>query len=217
MDLSILIPAILTYIREKNGVATKTKLLKLLYLLDIEAYRESGATLTCFGWKFYLYGPWATEYEELLSDLERAGVIALRPSAQVEFDTVFVNTTESVPLAEAFTTARQEFHARKIIEVWADRPTGELVDYVYFHTAPMREAHRNEPLNFASILVENPPANYVRSKSTLNDKDLRRKRGELRRALNSASQERRALPLEPPPRYDEQFWRAVEALEKDPY
>jgi len=216
MDLSILIPAILTYIREKNGSATKTKLLKLLYLLDIEAYRESHSTLTGFGWKFYLYGPWAIEYEDLLSDLESSGVIALRPGTKTDLDTLFVNATESVPLAKAFPNARQEYRARRIIEAWADRPTGELVDYVYFHTSPMQKAHRDELLNFDSVLTEEPPTDYVRSESKLDVKDLRRKRRELRAALNRVSRDRRILPLDPPPRYDEQFWQALEALEKDP-
>jgi hypothetical protein len=45
---SNLIPAILTYVRDKEGFATKTKLLKLLYLLDLEAYRETRQTLTGF-------------------------------------------------------------------------------------------------------------------------------------------------------------------------
>ena len=166
MDLSILIPAILTYIRKWNGVATKTKLLKLLYLLDIEAYRESRTTLTGFSWKFYLYGPWAIEYERLLSELNRSGIVALRTGELGGLETVFVNATESVPLEKAFPAAKQEFRTRRIIEAWADRPTGELVDYVYFHTAPMRDARRNEPLDFDSVFSEEPQAKYTRSKST---------------------------------------------------
>jgi hypothetical protein len=216
MDLFILIPAILTYIREKNGVATKTKLLKILYLLDIEAYRESRSTLTGFGWKFYLYGPWAIEYEELLSDLDTSGVIALRAGTQTDLDTVFINSTESVPLAKAFPNVRQEFRARRIIDAWAERPTGELVDYVYFHTAPMRDAHRDDSLNFESVLTEELPPDYSRSKLQLDPKDIRRKRREFREALISAGRRRPVVPLDPPPKYDEQFWNAIEALDRDP-
>jgi hypothetical protein len=58
MNLEVLIPAVLTYARAKGGYTTKTKLLKLLYLLDIEAFRKQRSTLTGFRWIFYKYGPW---------------------------------------------------------------------------------------------------------------------------------------------------------------
>ena len=44
---------ILTRIKEREGTANKTKLLKLLYLADIEQYRATGETVTGFDWIFY--------------------------------------------------------------------------------------------------------------------------------------------------------------------
>ena len=48
MNLIDLIAAVATSVREGGGAPTKTKVLKLLYLLDIESYRKTEATLTGF-------------------------------------------------------------------------------------------------------------------------------------------------------------------------
>ncbi len=66
---------ILTRVSERDGSANKTKLLKLLYLADIEHYRRTDETLTGFDWIFYFYGPWAPQYDALLSQLEAEGAL----------------------------------------------------------------------------------------------------------------------------------------------
>lgn len=48
--LKQLILALLTIIRDQDGNATKTKLLKLLYLADIEHFRDTGKLLTDAEW-----------------------------------------------------------------------------------------------------------------------------------------------------------------------
>lgn len=54
---------------------TKTKLLKLLYLFDIEYYRAHQQTFTSFGWKFFHLGPWATEFDPALDELVAKGTL----------------------------------------------------------------------------------------------------------------------------------------------
>lgn len=41
-----LIPAIVSYVNEHNGYVTKTKLLKLLYLFDVEFFRTNRRIFT---------------------------------------------------------------------------------------------------------------------------------------------------------------------------
>lgn len=216
MNLAVLIPAILSYVRDKGGFATKTKLLKLLYLLDLEAYRESRHTLTGFTWRFHLYGPWAPEYQDALDDLEHAGKITVRPGTRPDLDTVFIDAADRVPLNEAFPAVKAELRARRIIEAWADRPTGEILDYVYFHTAPMARAERGNVLNLDSVFSEEPRPDYVRNEAKPEGKVSEKRKNELRDALSAASRRRRANVLDPPPRYDEPFWKAVETLDRDP-
>jgi hypothetical protein len=216
MDLAILIPAVLSYLREKGGFATKTKLLKLLYLLDIEAYRSTRATLSGFQWIFYLYGPWAARYDEALENLERTGLISLHRGSRPDLDTIFVNANESVPLSKAFTAIREELKARRIIEAWADRPTGEMLDYVYFHTAPMRDARRGEPLNFDSVLEEEPAPEYRGVSSSIDTKTLAQRRREFHDATKNIPGERREAVRMIQPNYDPDFWQAIETLDRDP-
>ena len=72
-----LIPVIVTWIAEHDSYATKTKLLKLLYLFDVEYYRQHQHTrFTGFGWKFFHLGPWAAEYDPMLSGLLAHGVLS---------------------------------------------------------------------------------------------------------------------------------------------
>jgi hypothetical protein len=209
-----LIPAVLTYIRQKGGFATKTKLLKLLYLLDLEAYRETHQTLTGFTWVFYLYGPWAPEYDTTLDTLSADGRIELRPGSRPDLETVFVNSLEEIPLTLAFPGVRQELKAKRIIEAWANRPTGEVLDYVYFHTSPMRNAQRDEPLDFSSLLGEPSPLDSAPRRSKIDEKLLADKRRSLASALKAVKQQA-IQALDPPPKYDEQFFEALDALEKD--
>jgi hypothetical protein len=216
MDLAVLIPAILSYVRDESGFATRTKLLKMLYLLDLEAYRETHQTLTGFSWRFHLYGPWAPEYQDALNSLEKAGKITLRPGTRADLDTVFVDATERIPLDKAFPAIKTELKARRIIEAWADRPTGEILDYVYFHTAPMAGAKRDNPLDFDLVFSDEPRPDYLRSEGKLGDKVLEKKRNDLREALKAARRQRRSGPLDPAPRYDDEFWNAIETLDRDP-
>lgn len=215
MNASSLIPAVLTYVRQVGGYATKTKLVKLLYLLDIEAYRINHSTLTGFDWVFHLYGPWAQEYETVLTDLQTIGAIALHSGSRNDLDTVFIDACESVPLSNPFPRFIDELRARRIIEAWAERPTGELLDYVYFHTEPMREARRGELLDFTSVLKEESPPEYRRAASGATPEDLKKQRRELREAMKSAASRPTSTPIFQP-RYDDEFWHAVDTIERDP-
>jgi hypothetical protein len=209
-----LIPAVLTYIQEKEGFATKTKLLKLLYLLDLESYRDAHQTLTGFSWMFYLYGPWAPEYDTALQDLEAHHKIALRSGNRTDLDTVFINSLENTSLDAAFPNISNQLKAKRIIEAWADRPTGEILDYVYFHTSPMRDAQRNMPLDFSTLDGELSPLDIPRRQSKVDPRIFAAQKRLVLEAIKKAKVEV-ISPLDPPPRYDEDFFQALEALEKD--
>jgi Protein of unknown function (DUF4065) len=215
MNLAVLIPAVLTCARSQGGSVTKTKLLKLLYLFDIESFRQTRTTLTGFSWIFYKYGPWAPEYDPVLDELQGSDVIALHAGTKIDLDMVFVDATRPVQFSIAFPSAVEEIRARRIIEAWADRPTGELLDYVYFHTAPMREARRGEPLDFNAVLEEEPAPDYKRTNSAVADRERKKRQREFRKSINEARATGPA-PIYIEPRFDGDFWRAVEILDRDP-
>ena len=214
MDLELLIPGIATFIRDKEGAATKTKLLKLLYLLDIESFREKHETLTGFDWIFYKYGPWTPKYDEILLQLADAGKIRLSESGRGDFETTFINVTNPVPLSKVFPKATDELKARRILEAWAERPTGELLDYVYFHTVPMRDAQRGRPLDFEAILREEPPVDYRRAASDGSPDELKKKRKQFLNAIASAPKIASGHFIEPT--YGNDYWTAIETMEREP-
>jgi len=215
MNLAVLIPAVLSYVRYTGGYATKTKLLKLLYLLDIESFREKQATLTDFNWRFHKYGPWSPEYDEVLDRLNNSNMISMRTGNKTEWDAVFVDAVKRVDLSEAFPAVLDELRARRIIEAWADRPTGELLEYVYFHTAPMRNARRGELLDFSGILGEEPVPEYKRTHSLVEPKERKKKQKAFREAIRQASNHPSGIHIRKP-RYDAVFWKAIDTLDREP-
>src|SRR5271170_1970089 len=110
MSVIELIAAVATSVRDCGGAPNKTKILKLLYLLDIESYRKTGAILTGFEWKFYRYGPWAASYEAALQDAARADKVIVN---EREFDegATFINPVERVPLSQVFPDIIQQLTA----------------------------------------------------------------------------------------------------------
>src|ERR1700734_3918818 len=116
MYIADLIAAVSSSIHECGGAPTKTKVLKVLYLLDIDEYRRHKKTLTGFEWIFYLFGPWAATYDAALSSAEAANRIRIvQPQASDEGAT-FINPIEHLPLTSVFPSFIQELRAKRIIE-----------------------------------------------------------------------------------------------------
>lgn len=204
--------AILTRINERDGSANKTKLLKLLYLADIEHYRGTSETLTGFDWIFYLYGPWAPQYDALVAQLEAEGALRKEPWAAGGFEGERLIASEPVDLSSVIKDTASYLRTRYLIDLWADRSVPPLLDYVYFDTEPMRDAEKNKPLDFRKIAKE-VPSPYRRAKSDTEVKTLKRLQGRIVEARErlQADSDRTAGTVKAPI-YDEDFLAAYEAL-----
>lgn len=167
--------ATLTRIREQEGNANKTKLLKLLYLADIEHFRHTGAILTGFDWVFFLYGPWAAEFDELLKQLETEGAIRIEPWAAKTVEGERISSVETVQLENVIENTNEFFRVRRQIDTWTAEALPSLLDYVYFDTEPMQGAVKMQRLDFSKVSQETP-ALYKRTKSAVEPKDLRKVR-----------------------------------------
>ncbi len=187
-----LIPAIVTWIADHDSYATKTKLLKLLYLFDVEYYRQHRCTFTGFGWKFFHLGPWAAEYDPTLNGLLAHGFLSEQRSNSSEYDTAFYKPGERVETRRAFVNVKDESILLEVLKRWGTRTTGEILNYVYFQTEPMEAAIRNQPLDFSLIATERP-AVYSRSSSGKSPADIRKLR-EVRAPAGGEKGER-AAPL----------------------
>lgn len=212
VPLPLLVKAILSRAREREGHVTKTKLVKYLYLLDVATYRKTGQTLTGFPWRFHLYGPWADEFETLYRELARQGQIQVTPSQRPDIDAEFVTAEERLDLADLVDDVGLGLEFRHIVDQWADRRLGEMLDYVYFYTEPMETARRGEALDFSVVQrerVELRLPDRVRV-----DKRLvqRLKEGVERRKAEFPPEAEESFT---PPRYDETYERARKAMEEE--
>lgn len=209
--LEQLIPAIVSYVNEHNGYVTKTKLLKLLYLFDVEFFRTNRRTFSGFEWKFFHLGPWTSEYEPIVNSLVAKGILLEQSSSRPEYDTKFFRSSEQHDLSKQFSSFAEEAILRRVLNTWAENSTGEILDYVYFRTEPMEHGIRNERLDFGHIQQETA-AKYVRSSSGATTKDIRRLRKELTTRLSSI--ETTKIFEFTPPKYDDQFQAEMDRLEK---
>jgi hypothetical protein len=102
-----LLPAIVSRVIERGSFVSKTKLLKLLYLFDLEWYRVHRETYTGFDWIFHLLGPWTREYDNVL-DTFYANEFLRKRSGNDSYDTEFIVTDEQIQLHRLFDSRDDE-------------------------------------------------------------------------------------------------------------
>lgn len=206
----MLFAAIASYAVEHGSSVTKTKLLKLLYLFDVEFYRVHRNIFTGFSWKFFHLGPWASEYDSTLD-----GVIASDALLEQfgKYNTTYYRSPEYVDTAALRWSTRDEAILRGVLRRWATAQTSEILDYVYFDTEPMQNAIRNELLDF-SMISETQPLVYKRTGSGVSAKEIARKRQIFQQKYAQMAANREAFFFAPP-RYDEEFARAIATMETE--
>jgi hypothetical protein len=206
-----LIPVIVSYVAQHGGSVTKTRLLKLLYLFDVEYYRTHRETFTGFSWKFFHLGPWAPEYDETLSRLVAHEDLIESESAWADYDTKFYRTPRPHDFDKLFPAVKDWAALKCVLETWGTRSTGEILDYVYFRTDPMEHGVRHETLDFSTIPTERPLA-YTRSSSGKTQKEIAALRRKFQQQTADRASVRKAGYTKP--RYDEQFFEALSRIDK---
>lgn len=214
-ELSKVIPAIISNIIKGGGdhaYVTRTKLLKLLYLFDVEYYRVHRETFTDFDWIYYELGPWTQEYYDLLDDVQRAGVVTASPSARVEHDTAFFRA-DFVDIFGLLENHCDEGILRTVLNAWGSKTTAEILDYVYFETEPMKFGERYKRLDFNLISLE-PPIKYSPHSSEKTPEQIRKLKAEFKKRLAAQPHEAEHR-LITPPQYDDAFFALLTNLEKE--
>src|SRR5260370_4053801 len=128
-NIEKLMAAVVTWVVAEGSYVTKTKLLKLLYLFDVEYYRAHRQTFTGFSWKFFHLGPWAAEFDPTLDGLVMQGALAQQRST-TEFESSFYKPTERLDPREPFSSVKDEYILRGGLKTWGTKSTGEILDYV---------------------------------------------------------------------------------------
>jgi len=126
----------------------RTRLMKLLYLLDVEYYRLYGKTYTGLEWIFYKYGPFTFELEDLLDKMGIAEEEVLlekeRILKQLTYDFEILDEDVKLPV-------ESRIIADSLFDEWGGVDLNRLLDHVYFDTEPMEEVQLRRKLDFSKI------------------------------------------------------------------
>lgn len=142
MPVAEIIRAILaTFQRENLSPPLRTRLTKILYLLEVEYWRSTGERLTGLDWIFYHYGPYAHALREHLGGEEEGNA-----TGAPVFSPPPGNGTGS-----ALAALELRGLLEKLVHEWGDADLNRLLVFVYFETEPMEGVRRGERLDFGKI------------------------------------------------------------------
>lgn len=204
-------------------------LLKYVYLADLAyAARNGGQSFTDVPWRFHHYGPWAVQaFSRIEPAVEavharertvpsRYSDDSKRWSIERDDSPSLLNQLDRVLPSEVTSAV-----SRAVREFGHD--TSSLLHYVY-QTRPMLNAAPESQLDLA--LVAEPEVEFRASQpaqpAQLSAKQLKRRKEAIRsfrerlreKRLRDASEPSHMVPASPPPRYDEEFERGLEWLDR---
>ncbi len=81
-DMSGLISYVVARALDRGVTPNRTKLVKLLYLIDVDRVRSRQEPLTGYEWVFFHYGPYAFELIDQLELMERRQLV-VAPSTRI--------------------------------------------------------------------------------------------------------------------------------------
>ena len=142
---------------DRDGALGKTKLVKLLYLVDVDYYARFRRIVTGFVWQYYFYGPYDSQIEDVLRRIDFDV-----PQEKIEIDgglraIVFRPRDISYLLDRVRLSDRAAGAADRVLDKWALEDLYPLLDYVYFHTEPMQAARPGQRLDFGTVREYWPP------------------------------------------------------------
>jgi hypothetical protein len=197
---------------------SKTKLLKLLYLIDIETYRASGRIATEWRWKFHHFGPWAAQYDAVLESLNSAGKLSITVLPG-DRDTQLIRGNQRDQDVSSVTESDIRAAMRRVLNRWLPRDLPEILDHVYFDTEPMHSVERGVELDFSKVTREVQPV-YRRERGSAGPRkiaELRMRLGLTRDRDTIVHQHGPQQPTQPftQPNYDTAALELLNTLEDD--
>ena len=137
-------------IRDEDAFPSRTKLLKILYLIDVEYFRKHRMTLSGWEWVYYHFGPYVHAYPQLL---ERLSISDLQETEDRTADGKSFygyRVTDHQDISDVVSPSDQ-VTMDEIIQRWALEDLNLLLNHVYFRTEPMMGAKPGDVLDFGKI------------------------------------------------------------------
>ena len=142
-------------IQDEEGAPNRTRVLKIIYLIDIDYFRRHRRTLTGWKWVYYHFGPFAFEYPKTL---DKMGVFLIdETEGETDNGKRFFrySVAEHQQIYDLITPADQAM-IDDTISRWSLEDLNLLLSHVYFHTEPMIGSNPGETLDFSKITVDAP-------------------------------------------------------------
>lgn len=187
-------------VRQEEGVPAKTRLVKLLYLVDLLNVRDRNEQATSFEWTFYHYGPYAFAIDTVI-DRQVGNTIDVVSTDSYFGDRMFVYRSKEYP-PDTLLPDRLRRYCDELCDRWATEELNQLLSYVYFETPPMIGAIRGQALDLQRVRNVEWPIYYRALPPPELDPEWRERREEWRRRVDETLPE---TPLEPAPRRDEGY------------
>lgn len=147
--------ACLKYATNERGNVPKTKLAKLLYLIDFTNFFKTLESMSGVKYRRLDYGPVADIFFSITDDLLESGKINIeildRGAQMISSRTREENFSE---LSNSELTQIKE-----ICELWKDRPTQEIVNFTH-EQKPWRMCRDGEYIPYSLIIQEDPEHVY---------------------------------------------------------
>jgi uncharacterized phage-associated protein len=133
-----------------NRGVPKTRLLKLVYLVEVFYKRSFNKRLTNAEWIYFKYGPYIYNYDQILEN-QNIKIENTKFSESKEFQIISLKKTYN----NKNIIPDDPFLISKIVREYGELDLRSLLDYVYFETEPMINAeNRTETLDFDCVLPE---------------------------------------------------------------
>lgn len=146
--LGNLIRYIVSEVQDAGGVIFRTRLVKLLYLCDVEYYRSRRQRITELDWKRYLYGPYAFELPEIT---KRMGLDLGEEELDFSTGRGIRYEVYDIPNPDNWLDPAKRLVVDRVIKRWGNEDLDLLLDYVYCDTEPMKDAQFLQSLDFRRI------------------------------------------------------------------
>ena len=211
-DLKPLIAYLIDQVKDQEGTLSKTALVKLVYLVEVEYWRRYGKSLTGLQWRFHHYGPHSAQLDREIDDNHLFQVHGSRRTGY--------GFSSSPDWREAEAAFNKSYEpavkniADNVAGQWGLESLETILEYVYFETEPMQGAERGEILDFSKILMEELPVRREPRLSFSNEfiSDLRARWDQRKRVRNNTEPGQEA-PEEP--LYDEVYQEALDMMAQD--
>lgn len=138
----------------KQGGIPKTKLAKLLYLIDFAHFFYHLESMSGIKYRCMQYGPVADAFFSLTEDLYEGGKIDIKPLDKA----LIISATTREQAADRLTSEELKL-IKSVCKLWKDRRTEEIVNFTH-EQKPWKACRTGEYIPYELILQEDPEHVY---------------------------------------------------------